>query len=78
MRRITTAAALILCIVLTACSAGALPSGPSTTLNVDMSEFMFTPTNYSIPAGKTITLQLKNSGDIKTTVDAALHISTLR
>lgn len=66
MRKIVTAVALVLCLILTACNAGAAPGGePATSLNVDMSEFMFTPSSYSIPAGKKITLQLKNSGDIE-------------
>lgn len=55
---------LILSIILTACG-GSAAGSPSTTLKVDMSEFMFTPTNYTIPAGEEITLELKNSGNIQ-------------
>jgi uncharacterized cupredoxin-like copper-binding protein len=55
---------LVLCIIVTACG-GSPASSPSTTLNVDMNEFMFTPAGYAIPAGQKITLELKNSGSIE-------------
>jgi uncharacterized cupredoxin-like copper-binding protein len=57
-------AALILSILLTACGAASPANNASTTLNVDMSEFMFTPSTYTIPAGKEITVKLKNSGAV--------------
>ena len=52
---------LILSILMTAC---ANAQGVSTTLNIEMSEFRFTPTQFTIPAGQQITLKLKNSGSI--------------
>jgi len=54
------AVVLILSLVLTACGA----SGPSTNLKVDMVEFMFEPSDYSIPAGQEITLDLSNNGAV--------------
>jgi uncharacterized cupredoxin-like copper-binding protein len=63
MKKIVGSITLILSILLTACGAAGA-NGPSTTLNVDMNEFMFTPTSYTIPAGQKITLELKNSGSI--------------
>ena len=56
---------LILSILLTACGAAGTSSSPSTTLKVDMNEFMFTPTSYTVPAGKEITIEIKNSGSIE-------------
>jgi uncharacterized cupredoxin-like copper-binding protein len=47
-------------LALTACSG----SGPSTNLRVDMVEFMFEPSDYSIPAGQEITLELSNNGAV--------------
>jgi uncharacterized cupredoxin-like copper-binding protein len=49
-----------LSLVLTACGGG----GPSTNLKVDMVEFMFTPTEYTVPAGQEITLELTNNGAV--------------
>lgn len=63
MKKIAIVVVLVLSILLTAC--GQAQSSPSTTLNIDMSEFMFTPDSYIIPAGQQITLELKNSGSIK-------------
>jgi uncharacterized cupredoxin-like copper-binding protein len=36
-----------------------------TKLSVDMTEFSFTPSEYSVPAGKEITLTLTNSGTVE-------------
>ena len=54
------AVVLILSLVLTACGA----SDPSTNLKVDMVEFMFEPSDYSIPTGQEITLDLSNNGAV--------------
>ena len=40
-------------------------SGPTTNLKVDMVEFMFEPSEYAIPAGQEITLELLNSGAVE-------------
>lgn len=53
---------LVLSILLTACGGG---QGGSTTLDIEMSEFAFTPASFTIPAGQQITLKLKNSGSIQ-------------
>ena len=50
----------VLSMVLSGCSPAA--SGPSTTLNVDLADFSFTPSTYTIPTGKEITLNLNNKG----------------
>lgn len=48
-----------LLLALTACG-----GGPSTNLNVDMTEFMYNPTNFTVPAGQDITLELSNNGAV--------------
>ena len=58
---IFTVVTLGLALALAACGG----SGPSTSLKVDMTEFMFDPDVYTIPAGETITLELSNNGAIK-------------
>lgn len=65
MQKISVAIILLaLSILSVACGAGGLGS-VSTDLEVEMSEFSFTPTSFTIPAGKEITLELKNSGSIE-------------
>jgi uncharacterized cupredoxin-like copper-binding protein len=66
MKRLTAIVViLVFASLLVSCAAGASGSSPSTTLKVDMSEFVFTPTEYAVPAGETITVKLENSGDIE-------------
>ena len=50
---------LIILFVLSACGGGA-----STTINVTMTDFMFTPDSFTIPAGKEITLNTTNNGAV--------------
>ena len=50
-----------LLLALSACGA----SGPNTNLKVDMVEFMFDPSTYTIPAGQEITLELSNNGAVE-------------
>jgi uncharacterized cupredoxin-like copper-binding protein len=49
-----------LSLVLAACGGG----GPSTNLSVDMTEFMYNPGNFTVPAGQEITLELSNNGAV--------------
>jgi uncharacterized cupredoxin-like copper-binding protein len=57
-------AALVLSSMLSACgSQGSL--AVSTTQNVEMGEFMFTPSEMAVPVGKEVTLNLKNNGSIE-------------
>lgn len=48
-------------LVLTACSGS---TSASTTLNVTMTEFAFTPNTFTIPAGKTISITIRNNGAV--------------
>ena len=52
---------LTLSIMISACGA----SGPTTSLTVDMTDFMFNPADYVVPGGETITLELVNNGAVK-------------
>ena len=47
-------------LVLTACGGG----GPSSTFNVTMTDFQYTPAEFKIPAGKEITLNITNNGAV--------------
>jgi uncharacterized cupredoxin-like copper-binding protein len=49
-------------LFLNACSG---QSQPSTELKVDMTDFAFTPSQYIIPAGKEITLQIQHNGTVE-------------
>jgi len=48
-------------LVLSACGGG----GPSTTLNVTMTDFKFEPMEYTIPAGQEITMNATNNGAVE-------------
>ena len=51
-------------LLLTALMFSACGQGSSTELTVDMTEFMYSPTEYTIPAGQEITLTLVNNGAV--------------
>ena len=53
---------LFISMVLTACGKSA--SSPSTKLDVTMTDFQFTPNQFTVPAGKEITLNATNSGAV--------------
>jgi uncharacterized cupredoxin-like copper-binding protein len=55
MRRISVLAFLF-ALVLTSCG------GSSNSLHVIMTDFQFTPSSFTVPAGQTISLQLTNNG----------------
>lgn len=52
---------LALVLLLSACGSGA----KNATLSVDMNEFTFKPNAFSVPAGRLVTLNLKNSGTLE-------------
>lgn len=51
---------LSLSVALTACG----NSGPSTTINVTMTDFQFSPNKFTVPAGQEITVIASNSGAV--------------
>jgi plastocyanin len=52
---------LVLLVMMLLASCG---GGPSTTLDVTMSDFQFTPNRYTVPAGEEITLNIVNNGSV--------------
>jgi len=52
--------AVLLSLVLTSCGGG----GPTTTINVTMTDFQFTPNQFTVPAGQEITLNVTNTGAV--------------
>ena len=51
---------LLAAVILAACGG----SAPSTTLDVSMTDFQFTPNTYTVPAGQEITLNILNTGAV--------------
>jgi uncharacterized cupredoxin-like copper-binding protein len=51
-----------LSLALTACGGA---SGPSTDIKVNMTDFMFEPMNFMIPAGQEITINATNDGAVE-------------
>lgn len=58
MKRKLLFAFLLAALVLSACGAGE----PSTQINVEMTDFAFTPNQYTVPAGGQITLNVIHDG----------------
>jgi uncharacterized cupredoxin-like copper-binding protein len=52
---------LLLALLLTACGG---KSAASTTIDVTMTEFTFTPNTFTVPAGQEITINANNSGAV--------------
>lgn len=52
--------AILLSLTLVSCGGG----GPSTTINVTMNDFQFTPNAFIVPAGQEITLNSTNNGAV--------------
>ncbi len=50
-----------LLVILTACS----NSGPSTNLTLNMTDFMYEPTDFTVPAGEQITMTASNFGAVE-------------
>lgn len=60
MKKIYFILFLTLSLLLVSCGG----SGPTTTLNVSMTDFQFSPNQYTVPAGEDITLNIVNSGAV--------------
>jgi len=54
---------LVLSMALAACGGGT-SSGGANTLNISMSDFAFSPSSWSVTAGSTVTVDLKNTGAV--------------
>ena len=60
MRKILFALVLGLSLVISACGS----AGPTTTIDVSLTDFQFQPASFTIPAGKEITLNATNTGAV--------------
>ena len=61
MKKILTFIVMILAILLTACG----KSGPSTKISFTMTDFAFTPSEFTVPARKEITLHITHDGTVE-------------
>ena len=60
MKRLLCLLVVLLIMVLTSCGGG----GPTTTINVTLTDFQFTPNQFTIPTGQEITLNVVNTGAV--------------
>lgn len=60
MKRTLIVTAVLLSLMLTSCGS----SGPTTTINVTMTDFQFQPNQFTVPAGQEITLNSTNNGAV--------------
>jgi uncharacterized cupredoxin-like copper-binding protein len=60
VRKILFALVLGLSLVISACGS----AGPTTTIDVSLTDFQFQPASFTIPAGKEITLNATNTGAV--------------
>ena len=63
MKKYLTLASVIflLSLALSSCGAG----GPSTTINISMTDFKFEPMEFTVPAGQEITVNATNNGAVE-------------
>lgn len=61
MKKIVVALLLGFTLLLSACGGG---GKPSTTIDVTMTDFQFTPNQFTVPAGKEITINAVNNGAV--------------
>ena len=60
MKRTLMMVSIMLSLVLTSCGGG----GPSTTIDVTMTDFQFQPSQFTVPAGQEITFNSTNTGAV--------------
>ena len=60
MKRTLIIAAVLLSLTLVSCGG----AGPSTTINVTMTDFQFQPSQFTVPAGQEISLSSTNNGAV--------------
>ena len=60
MKRNLIAVAVLLSLTLVSCGGG----GPSTKIDVTLTDFQFQPSQYTVPAGQEITLNSANNGAV--------------
>ena len=60
MKRLLYLLIVLLALILASCGS----AGPTTTINVTMTDFQFTPNQFTIPAGQEITVNGANTGAV--------------
>ena len=60
MKRTLIIMAVLLSLMLVSCGG----AGPSTTINVTLTDFQFAPNQFTVPAGQEITLNVVNTGAV--------------
>lgn len=58
MKKTTILLLMLLALALAACQSG----GASSNINVEMTDFAFTPTHFTVPAGEEITVNIAHHG----------------
>jgi uncharacterized cupredoxin-like copper-binding protein len=61
MKKTFIVAALLFSLTLVSCGGG---GGPSTTIDVTMTDFQFQPSQFTVPAGQEITFNSSNNGAV--------------
>ena len=61
MKKISLLIVMILALLLTACG----NPGPSTKINFTMTDFAFTPNEFTVPAGQEITVHITHDGTVE-------------
>lgn len=61
MKRTFIIMAVLVSLSLVSCGGG---GGPSTTIDVTMTDFQFQPSQFTVPAGQTITFNSSNNGAV--------------
>lgn len=62
MKKLFSILMLTISLILSAC--GGSPAKPSTKLDVTMTDFQFSPNQFTVPAGQEITLDAANNGAV--------------
>ena len=60
MKRLPYLLVVILALLLSSCG----EAGPTTTINVTLMDFQFTPNQFTVPAGQEITINVTNKGAV--------------
>jgi plastocyanin len=66
MRKFSVLAIVVLALaaVLAACGGGAASGGAATSIKTTMTDFKYDPAEWTVPAGKSITIELTNKGSV--------------
>ena len=60
MKQVLFLLVVLIAMTLTSCGGG----GPTTTIDVTMTDFMFQPNQFTVPAGQDITVHTRNTGAV--------------